>query len=336
MVHPSFLWALLLLVIPVIVHLFNLRKYKKEYFSNTNLLRSILSETQKTSKLKKRLLLAARMFAMVFIILAFVQPLFNKKQPGQFSGQPIISIYIDNSYSMEAPAGQLRAIEDVKQKALDIIKLTENQGMYQVLTNDFIENQLQLLPYSEAKEAIRAIQISSNRKTANEIWDKQIKTTQTNTSERKVFYWLSDFQKNQFDKINQIADFPLTCIPVIHNEKRNVYIDSAFIYSPVIKLNEDVKIIYRIHKSRGDKTDKSLVTLILNDAVKTRKELVWGNQFVLTDTLTMKVVSKDWQYLKLNISDPSISFDNEYFFSFYIAPKPYISMINGEVDQNLL
>jgi hypothetical protein len=48
---------------------------------------------------------------------------------------------------MEAPAGQLRAIEDVKQKALDIIKLTENQGMYQVLTNDFIGNQLQLLAY---------------------------------------------------------------------------------------------------------------------------------------------------------------------------------------------
>ena len=336
LVHPSFLWALLLLAIPVIVHLFNLRKYKKEYFSNTNLLKSILSETQKTSMLKKRLLLAARMLAMLFIILAFVQPLFNNKQPGQVSGQPIISIYIDNSYSMEAPAGQLRAIEDVKQKALDIIKLTENQGMYQVLTNDFIGNQLQLLPYSEAKEAIRSIQISPNRKTANEIWEKQIKTTQSNTSDRKVFYWLSDFQKNQFDKINQIEDFPLTCIPVKHSEKRNIYIDSAFIFSPVIKLNEDVKIIYKIHKSGDDKTDKSLVTLMLNDVVKTRKEIVWGSQFSLTDTLTMKVVSKDWQYLKLSISDPSISFDNEYFFSFYIASKPYISMINGDVDQKFI
>jgi hypothetical protein len=276
------------------------------------------------------------MFAMLFIILAFVQPLFNNKQPGQVSGQPIISIYIDNSYSMEAPAGQLRAIEDVKQKALDIIKLTENQGMYQVLTNDFIGNQLQLLPYSEAKEAIRSIQISPNRKTANEIWEKQIKTTQSNTSDRKVFYWLSDFQKNQFDKINQIEDFPLTCIPIKHTEKRNIYIDSAFIFSPVIKLNEDIKIIYKIYRSGDDKTDKSLVTLMLNDVVKTRKEIVWGSQFSLTDTLTMKLVSKDWQYLKLNISDPSISFDNEYFFSFYIAPKPYISMINGEVDQKFI
>lgn len=336
MVHPSFLWALLLLVIPVIVHLFNLRKYKKEYFSNTNLLKSILSETQKTSKLKKRLLLVARMLAMLFVILAFVQPLFNNKQAGQGSGQPIVSVYIDNSYSMEAPAGQLKAIEDAKQKALEIIKSTENQGLYQILTNDFIGNQLQLLPYLEAKEAIRAIQISSNRKTANEIWEKQIKTTQMNSSERKAFYWLSDFQKNQFDKINQITDFPLTCIPITHNEKRNIYIDSAFIYSPTIKLNEDVKIIYKIHKSADDKTDKSLVTLTLNDAVKARKEILWGSQNTLTDTLTMKLVSKDWQYLKLSISDPSISFDNEYFFSFYIAPKPYITMINGASDQKFI
>ena len=115
MVHPAFLWALLFLAIPVIVHLFNLRKYKKEYFSNTSLLISILSETQKTSKLKKRLLLASRILAAFFIILAFVQPLFNTKNSGKESGQPIMSIYIDNSFSMESPSGQMKALEEAKQ-----------------------------------------------------------------------------------------------------------------------------------------------------------------------------------------------------------------------------
>jgi hypothetical protein len=123
------------------------------------------------------------------------------KQAGQGSGQPIVSIYIDNSYSMEAPAGQLKALDDAKQKALEIIKSTENQGLYQILTNDFIWKSIAATAISEAKEAIRTIEISSNRKTANEIWEKQIKTTQMNSSERKAFYWLSDFQKNQFDKI---------------------------------------------------------------------------------------------------------------------------------------
>lgn len=336
MVHPSFLWALLLLAIPVIVHLFNLRKYKKEYFSNTSLLKTILSETQKTSKLKKRLLLASRLLAMFFIILAFVQPLFDTKNSGKGSGQPIMSIYIDNSYSMESPSGQIKALDDAKQKAQELLKSTENQGLYQILTNDFYGNQLQLLTYPEAKEAIKSIEISSSRKTSNEIWEKQIKTTSSNSSERKAFYWLSDFQKNQFDKLNQISDYSLNCIPILHNEKRNIYIDTAFIYSTVIKTNQDIKIIYRIRKSEDDQSSKSLVTLTINEDVKTRNEVVWGNQNSLTDTLTVKLVSNDWQLLKLNISDPTISFDNEYFFTFYLSPKPYISLIGGSADQRFI
>ena len=336
MVHPSFLWALLLLAIPVIVHLFNLRKYKKEYFSNTSLLKTILSETQKTSKLKKRLLLAARLLAMFFIILAFVQPLFNAKKAGTGNGQPIVSIYIDNSYSMESPAGQLKALDNAKQKAVEIIKSTENQGLYQILSNDFYGNQLQLLTYPEAKEAIKSIEISSSRKSANDIWEKQIKTSNSNSSERKVFYWLSDFQKNQFDKLNQISDYPLTCIPIAHTEKRNIYIDTAFIYSPAIKANQDIKIIYRIQKSTDDKSDKSLVTLTVNGAVKSRNELVWRDQTTLNDTITVKLVSQDWQLLKLSISDPSISFDNDYYFSFYITPKPYITLVSNGADQKYI
>ena len=336
MVHPLFLWALFFLAIPVIVHLFNLRKYKKEYFSNTSLLRSILSETQKTSKLKKRLLLASRLLAMFFIILAFVQPLFNTKNSGKESGQPIMSIYIDNSFSMESPSGQMKALEEAKQKALELLKSTENQGLYQILTNDFYGNQLQMLTYPEAKEAIKSIKISSSRKSANEVWEKQMKTAGFNSSERKAFYWLSDFQKNQFNKLNQLSDDPLTCIPIIHNEKRNIYIDTAFIYSNMIKTNQDIKIVYRIRKSEDDLSMKSLVTLTINEAIKARKEVVWGNKNSLTDTLTVKIVSKDWQFLKLSISDPSISFDNEYFFTFYLSPKPYISLVGSSADQRFI
>ena len=336
MVHPAFLWALLFLAIPVIVHLFNLRKYKKEYFSNTSLLISILSETQKTSKLKKRLLLASRILAAFFIILAFVQPLFNTKNSGKESGQPIMSIYIDNSFSMESPSGQMKALEEAKQKALELLKSTENQGLYQILTNDFYGNQLQMLTYPEAKEAIKSIVISSSRKSANEVWEKQMKTAGSNSSERKAFYWLSDFQKNQFNKLNQLSDDPLTCIPIIHNEKRNIYIDTAFIYSHVIKTNQDIKIVYRIRKSEDDQSIKSLVTLTINEAIKARKEVVWGNKNSLMDTLTVKIVSKDWQFLKLSISDPSISFDNEYFFTFYLSPKPYISLVGSSADQRFI
>lgn len=327
-VHPSYLWALILLAIPILVHLFNLRKYSKVYFTNTNLLKTILSETQKTSKLKKRLLLASRLLAMLFIILAFVQPIINSVSSNQGQGQPIVSIYIDNSYSMGAPSSELVALEEAKQKAIEILESIENQGLFQILSNDFEGNQLQLLSYTEARDLVNSITLSPNRRTANEIWEKQIKTTRANESERKSFYWLSDFQKNQFEKIKESSIYPLTCVPIVHSKKRNIYIDTAYIYSQNIKANENVQIIYRLKKSADDLNDKSLVTLSVNDAVKNRKEILWKNQSIIIDTLTIKLVATDWQFLKLTISDASIEFDNEYFFTFYLSPKPYVTLVN--------
>ena len=57
--YPSFLWALLALLIPVAIHLFNFRRYKKLIFSNVRLLRQIDRQTKTGNKLKKYLILAS-------------------------------------------------------------------------------------------------------------------------------------------------------------------------------------------------------------------------------------------------------------------------------------
>lgn len=331
--HPNFLWAGLFLAIPIIVHLFNLRKYRKEFFSNTSVLKTILNETQKASRLKKRLILASRLFAFLFIILAFVQPYFSSKLTKHI-GQSIVSIYVDNSFSMQSPSSNLTAIDDAKIKAKEIIK-ANSQALYQVLTNDFNANELQLVSMQEALDMVNGIAISHQKKSTDEIWHKQIKTTSLNNSENKIFYWLSDFQRNQVKPIEK-KDFRLYCIPILHKKMRNIYIDTAYIHSPILKLNQDVKIIYRVCKSEADDSKLSLITLIQNNQVKSRKEISWGDKNIYTDTLIFKAINSDWQFLKLSIADQNIGFDNDYFFTFYIAPKPFVSMINGGVEQQYI
>ena len=335
LVHPFFLWTLVFLAIPVIVHLFNLRRYKKEYFSNTSILKTILNETQKTSKLKKRLLLASRLLALLFVVLAFAQPFFDKNRNGGTAGTPIVSIYIDNSFSMEAPSGNLKAIDEAKQKALEIVQATQNQALYQIISNDFKGNQLQLTSYQEAVDIIKSIEVSHQYRTSEDVWQKQLKTTASNTSDRKIFYWLSDFQRNQFKPISE-AKFQLNCVPIIHSKLNNIFLDTAFIHSPVIKLNQEVKVIYRALKSKNDVSPSALVTLTQNDMVKARKEIFWGDKSSLTDTFSIKVVSSDWQYLKLSISDPSIRFDNDFYFTFYIPQKPFVTLIGTSADQKFI
>ena len=54
--YPQFLWTLSLIIIPVILHLFNLQRHKTIYFSDLSLLKSIEIESRKKSKLKNLLL----------------------------------------------------------------------------------------------------------------------------------------------------------------------------------------------------------------------------------------------------------------------------------------
>jgi Na+/H+ antiporter NhaD/arsenite permease-like protein len=74
--YPNFLWALFAILIPVIIHLFYFKRFKKVYFSNTKFLKEIKEETTNKNKIKNLLVLLSRILAIVFLVLAFAQPYF--------------------------------------------------------------------------------------------------------------------------------------------------------------------------------------------------------------------------------------------------------------------
>src|SRR5687767_13764757 len=100
--YPSFLFALLAIAIPIIIHLFNFRKFKKIYFPNVRFLKEVKLETQSKSRLKHLLVLASRILAITFLVLAFAQPYIPASEKEIIKGEQTISIYIDNSFSMAA------------------------------------------------------------------------------------------------------------------------------------------------------------------------------------------------------------------------------------------
>jgi hypothetical protein len=98
--HPEILYFLFLLIIPILVHLFQLRRFKKEYFTNVQFLKELSIQTRKSSKLKKWLLLCTRLLLLTFLILAFAQPFFTAKESKKATNE--MYIILDNSFSMQA------------------------------------------------------------------------------------------------------------------------------------------------------------------------------------------------------------------------------------------
>ena len=130
--HPEILYFLLLLLIPLLIHLFQLQKFRKEYFTNVKFLKQIELETRKSSKLKKLLILISRMIALAMFVLAFAQPYFNRNA-NRLDRQTLL--YLDNSLSLQAKRGSdIEAFQMSKNQLIDrIASFGENIFL---LTND--------------------------------------------------------------------------------------------------------------------------------------------------------------------------------------------------------
>ena len=119
---PNFLYALFAVSIPIIIHLFNFRKYKKIYFTNVKFLRELKQESQSKNRLKELLILLSRILAISCLVLAFAQPVLVDKGRKVQTGQKAIAVYIDNSFSMEGinKNGSLLSVAKKELKKLQV------------------------------------------------------------------------------------------------------------------------------------------------------------------------------------------------------------------------
>ncbi|HRA72359.1 MAG TPA: BatA domain-containing protein, partial [Flavobacterium sp.] len=128
--HPEILYFLFLLVIPILVHLFQLRRFKKEYFTNVRFLKKLSIQTRKSSKIKKWLLLATRLLLLTFIIIAFAQPFFKAKDTKNSNNE--MYIVLDNSFSMQAK-GQKGEL--LKRTVQELLENTPENQTFSLITN---------------------------------------------------------------------------------------------------------------------------------------------------------------------------------------------------------
>ena len=133
--NPQILYALLALAIPIIIHLFNFRKHEKVYFSSIRFLEEIKTQNKKKRNIKNLLILLSRIFALLFLILAFAKPYIPNENNSDEKNN--IFIYIDNSFSMNAISEKGRLLDIAKNTANSIISSYPNTSNFHLLTNNF-------------------------------------------------------------------------------------------------------------------------------------------------------------------------------------------------------
>ena len=78
-------------------------------------------ETKAKSKLKNLLVLLARILAIIALVFAFAQPVIPSANKKVSVGDKTISIFVDNSFSMDAVNKNGTLLGDAKKRALEIV-----------------------------------------------------------------------------------------------------------------------------------------------------------------------------------------------------------------------
>ena len=313
--HPEILYFLFLLLIPILVHLFQLRRFKKEYFTNVQFLKELSLQTRKSSKIKKWLLLATRLLILTALIFAFAQPFFEAKDAKATTNETYI--VVDNSFSMQAQGqnGPLlkRVMEDLQQH------LPENQNFSLITSSDFFWN----TDVKSIQKELQNLKYSSTEFSLNQALS-QIKSRKTPFQKDVII--ISDFinaDANALEKIN--AAFNTFLVPVKAEKKNNISIDSVFIREATDKFYE---VGFQLTNYGTEKTEIPLG--IYNEKKLIAKSLV---KFETLKKLVFFTLPKQAFNGYASIDDNGLVYDNDFYFSIS-EPKKINVLSIGSTDKS--
>jgi hypothetical protein len=335
-VYPTFLWALLALAIPIIIHLFYFRRFKRVLFTNVKFLREVKEETSMRSRLRNLLVLALRLLALTFLVLAFAQPFIPQNQAVK-TGTKAVSIFVDNSFSMSALSQDVPLLEKAKQRARDIVKAFDVEDRFQILTNNFEGRHQRLLGQEEALGLIDEIKIGPTVRNLSTVTARQQQALATGDVENEAIYLISDFQRNITDLSSwedTLTD--LTLVPLQAVQERNVGLDSAWFEAPVPLLNQNNRLLVRIRNYSDEDLDNVRLSARYNGQEKPEGILSVAARSTIVDTVNISVNTPGWQDVILSITDYPIQFDDQYYLSFRVAEKIRVLVIAPGANNRFL
>jgi hypothetical protein len=314
--HPELIYALLLLVIPIIVHLFQLRRFQKEAFTNVEFLKNVVLQTRKSSQLKKWLTLLTRMLMFAAIILAFAQPYFSKSTDINVAAETVV--YLDNSFSMQAKGSRgpllQRSVQEIIESLDEKSELTvfTNDQSFSTITRKTATDELLNLGYSAAQLDYNAAILKGSTLFSD------------NEASIKNLVLISDFQQDHGNIENISDNFNLNLVKVVPINDSNVSVDSIYI-SNTTPENIELKVIVKANQTNLSNLSVSLYN---NNLLLAKSSVSENNE--ASFTLPNGVVNG-----KITIDDANLNFDNTLYFNINQPEKINVLSIN-ETDDNYL
>ncbi len=318
--YPEILWGLFLLLIPIIIHLFQLRRFKKTPFTNVKFLKEVVSESRRSSSLKKWLLLFTRMCMFAALVVAFAQPFFANDSALQ---KKETVFYLDDSFSMGLEDNSSTLFQNIVQEFIQKIpkdqtfSLFTNKQSFQKVEIEDIQNSILNLPLTSQQLELPQIQLKGNTYFSDE------------NGVQKNLVLISDFQQRMGELTKDT-----TATGILHMVKTNVAqfqnssIDSVYVLN---KTAENVEVVALL--STNTPIESIPVSLFNGNQLiaKTSAKFNSGLKAEVTFTINTNAPILG----KFRIEDQGLTYDNEFYFNIDTKAKIKVMSI-GKNNQDFL
>ena len=298
--QPEIFYALLLLLIPLLVHLFQLRRFVKIPFTNVAFLKEIQLKTRKSSQLKKWIVLALRCLAIAAMVTAFTQPFLSAKQADDRQDEYVL--YLDNSYSMSARGSQGNLLSGAIQQLYDSPPLS---GNFRWFTNNNDYNSDSELDF---KNSLLEVSPTYKQYNYDEILLKASGMFKQEDTNKKLLF-ISDFQASVFENTDSLPALQVEAVRMEGQTAANVSIDTAYINNT----NNGNKVL-KVGLSAASRSSANYPVSLWK-----KEELIAKSSVSFEEQTQAEVefpIDLQEEYLgRLSINDQELEFDNELFFS---------------------
>ena len=334
-VYPEFLFALLVLVIPILIHLFHFRKYKTIYFSSIAFVKSVEQQQKNPRKIKHLLILISRALAFTCLVIAFAQPYFPHSDANKKDIQ-LIGVYIDNSFSMSRIGGQGELLAQAKELAGSIVDKAPRNTQYVLFTNELSGNEKQTLTKVKFTDQVAKVGYSPIYRTQEEIlsyWNQWVEDAQKqgNKKSNTELVYNSHFQKTKaFHPNIKLKSVP-SVSPLILTPQNtaNLYIDTIWFETPIQKLGSAQTLSVRVVNTGKERIESAVVSVQIG---KLKRDLFAELPANGSDTVQLNYFNQDTGIAKgkISINDKQMTRDDSFFFNYEVKKSSSVLIINGE------
>lgn len=328
--NPGFLWALFLLIIPIIIHLFKFRRYKQIPFPNVRFLKRIDEDQKARKRLKDILILIARILALAALVFAFSMPFLGSSNSA--SKGNMVSVYVDNSFSMENESDQGKLLDIAKKKAEELVMTFQPSDKFQLITNDLETRHQRMVNRQAFLQFLYEVDLSASAVDMSDIYQRQTSLIEKEIDYDRWIVTLSDFQRStgDIDNIKLNDDIKIIFIPVEPENYNNIYIDSLWFENPLRQIGKSETLHFSIKNESNENLDEVQIKLNINGQLKSMANLALKARSKKDTVLhfTNDNIS-GIQNAILSVEDKPIVFDNSYYFSYEIKNKINVSEVYG-------